>query len=275
MDNKFEKQTVEILWTGGFDSSFRIVQLSRMPVIIQPYYLSDNRVSEQMELSAIDRITERIRNDPDAQCTLLDLEYIPIADRKMIPEVSKAYYSLKKEGRLGTQYKWLSCFSKDHPGIELSVQKEGRMDYLVNKCGAFKTINDPVIGIYCVVDIEKSSVDIVNIFGNFHFPIVNLTKLEMRDEYIRLGSGDIIDMTWFCHRPKGNEPCGICPPCGFVVEEGLSYRLSPKALKRYKARKNRNRRKQAYKNTVNAVGRMLPPKIKIRILRLLNMNMKK
>ena len=53
---------VEIFWTGGFDSTFRIVQLSRCNVTIQPYYISDNRKSEKNELKAIEQITN-ILND--------------------------------------------------------------------------------------------------------------------------------------------------------------------------------------------------------------------
>ena len=36
---------VKVLWTGGFDSTFRVTQLSRMDVEIEPYYLSDGRLS--------------------------------------------------------------------------------------------------------------------------------------------------------------------------------------------------------------------------------------
>ena len=50
MSNK--KQEVEIFWTGGYDSTFRVVQLSRMDVVIRPYYLSDNRIAESYEISA-------------------------------------------------------------------------------------------------------------------------------------------------------------------------------------------------------------------------------
>lgn len=43
-----EREVINVLWTGGYDSSFRIVQLSKNKVTIQPYYLSDNRKCEKM-----------------------------------------------------------------------------------------------------------------------------------------------------------------------------------------------------------------------------------
>ena len=53
MENKKE---FEVMWTGGFDSTFRICQLSRMDVVITPYYLCNNRPSEPNELNAINTI---------------------------------------------------------------------------------------------------------------------------------------------------------------------------------------------------------------------------
>lgn len=54
-----EKGTVNILWTGGWDSTFRVVELSRMEgITIQPVYVIDpNRKSVPYELRAMDNIT--------------------------------------------------------------------------------------------------------------------------------------------------------------------------------------------------------------------------
>lgn len=74
-------------------------------------------------------------------------------------------------------------------------------------------------------------------FSSFRFPIplFKITKLEIREEYVKLGFEKTMHKTWFCHTPINNEPCGMCNPCKSVVEEGLSFRLTDKALKRYKA----------------------------------------
>lgn len=48
-----DKPVIEIFWTVWYDSTFRIVQLSRCEVYIQPYYISDERISEPNELKAI------------------------------------------------------------------------------------------------------------------------------------------------------------------------------------------------------------------------------
>lgn len=56
---------ISVLWTGGLDSSYRMVQLSRRHVRVQPYYLSDNRRSEQQELNSIAEVTRDIQEHPD------------------------------------------------------------------------------------------------------------------------------------------------------------------------------------------------------------------
>lgn len=43
-----KREVINVLWTGGYDSSFRMVQLSKSNVMIQPYYLSDKRKCEKM-----------------------------------------------------------------------------------------------------------------------------------------------------------------------------------------------------------------------------------
>lgn len=60
-----EIKKVNILWTGGLDSSCRIIELSRMNVEIQPYYIWDTtRDSIKQEIRAMKRITQDVQNHP-------------------------------------------------------------------------------------------------------------------------------------------------------------------------------------------------------------------
>lgn len=44
-------------WTGGFDSTFRILQLSRENVTVQPIYIVDpGRISSDKEIAAINKL---------------------------------------------------------------------------------------------------------------------------------------------------------------------------------------------------------------------------
>lgn len=52
---------VKIFWTGGWDSTYRMVELSQCDVIIQPIYCIDKgRKSSDIELNRIQMITEKL-----------------------------------------------------------------------------------------------------------------------------------------------------------------------------------------------------------------------
>ena len=238
-----EKQdnTVEILWTGGFDSSFRVVQLSKLPVNIKPYYLSDHRASESRELHAIENITKTLKKKADTRGTFLDLEIISMDQRERDEEISRVYHELLKEDFMGSQYEWLAWFAKDHKGIEMSVLDDGRINKIISKYGAIKKISDPLVGDVYVVDEQVSQQNIITLFGNYRFPLIGYTKVRMREEYIRLNCEDAMEMTWFCYTPIEGEFCGKCNPCTYTINEGLSSRFTPEALKRYRKRKRFDR----------------------------------
>lgn len=73
-------KTYEIFWTGGFDSTFRIVQLSRLPIRIQPVFCtgvaSDIRKSEFYELRAIKQISALLKTKHDTKAEILPLKVV-------------------------------------------------------------------------------------------------------------------------------------------------------------------------------------------------------
>ncbi len=227
---------VNILWTGGLDSTFRMLQLSKQKVTIQPYYLSDTRHSEQQELNAISSITYDIKNHPETRCTLLPLIIVKVAALPPDETISKAYRRLHKAIRLGSQFDWLARFASRVPGLELSMERsEMSKGYnCVNNFGRVKLINEGSLSYY-VIDKDYSSEELIKVMGNFHFPykLFHTTKSKEVELFKDLGFENTLYKTWFCHTPINNKPCGICHPCQSVVEEGLSFRLPPSALRRY------------------------------------------
>ena len=51
-----------------------------------------------------------------------------------------------------------------------------------------------------------------------------------------MGVLDLMHLTWFCHTPVRQKPCGRCPPCIQAIEEGMRDRVSLRALGRYYGR---------------------------------------
>ena len=70
----------EIFWTGGFDSTYRVVELSRFPIIIQPVYCvgvaTDIRKNEKYELNAIKRISDLLREKKETKAEIRPLKIV-------------------------------------------------------------------------------------------------------------------------------------------------------------------------------------------------------
>lgn len=239
-----EKKTINVFWTGGWDSTFRILQLSDKPVIIQPYYLKDNRKSEQQELDAIKNLTEKILALKATQCTINPLITLKVSEIEKDLEITAAYKQLFNEykqvtngEKLGTQYEWLARFSKNIDTLELGIEKDSRPSVVIEKFGEFEKKEDPFRGKYSIINKNKSSEVINKIFGNYHYPLLNFSKLQMKKIAEDLGYITIMNQTWFCHRPIHKKACGKCNPCMQTIEFGLKYRFSKIALIRYQFKK--------------------------------------
>ena len=72
--------------------------------------------------------------------------------------------------------------------------------------------------------------DDVSIFSYFSFPLLQISKKDMKRIAAEKGFLDILEKTWFCHTPWHNRPCGTCTPCDLTIKEGFDYRI-PKVSK--------------------------------------------
>jgi 7-cyano-7-deazaguanine synthase len=232
--------TVEIFWTGGYDSTFRILQLSMKPVIIQPYYCSDNRKSEKNELTAMAVITKLLSERPTTRAIMKPLIVISATDRIVNEHISSTWMRVRENDFFGTQYDWLARFATAHPGIELSVHKDDKAILLIEKYGKLKLMEDDMAGSYYILDQENSSDDMNTLFGNYRFPLAEYTKEQMKEEYMRENARNIMEETWFCYTPIHGKPCGKCNPCIYSIEEGMRERFSKEALVRYRLKKWKN-----------------------------------
>lgn len=235
MEQKERKKesAVSIFWTGGYDSTFRVVQLSRCNVEIQPIYVSDNRDCEPNELKAIEDITHMLAKHPATIATFCPLRIITKDQRGHDKEFNDAYLRISSKDYVGSQYVWLGCYAEKNNGIEMSIHRDDKAINIIQKYGQLKKITDDVIGEYYVIDSENSPADIVKLWGFLRFPLADYTKLQMKEFYNKEGYTDVANATWFCHHPKNGKPCGTCAPCRYTIEEGLKERFTVAALCRY------------------------------------------
>ena len=252
-------ERINILWTGGFDSTFRVCQLSLLNIEIQPFYIREKRKSEPNELKAITDITDYIRSNKVSKCNLLPLYIINHTDIIPDKQISDSFNVLHKEFGIGTQYDLLARFARQNDLIlEVGFESDptGRVDACFAKYGVIKEAALPVSGggiiEYCEVDLNESSEDFTNVFGHFQFglPLFKMTKLQTIKAYEVIGFQKVIPMTWFCAHPLNGKPCGLCSPCEAAMKASLGFRLPFRARMRYKIFKT------------NPVGRSIDNKFK-------------
>lgn len=228
-------EKINLLWTGGWDSTYRLIELSLKKVIIQPYYLyGDNRKSENNEKKSMDVILHILRNKKNTLAIINDIVYVNINDFKFDKEVHEAYNNLYKKTKLGTQYEWLAIFAKSlENGLELAIEKTP-VDKVVGchatirRFGKLKKING--ISRY-KLDEKNSTNDCTILLKNFLFPIIDKTELDMFEEIKRMDYQDVMKNIWFCHTPIRGKPCGFCNPCQEKIDSNMEYLLPRKAIK--------------------------------------------
>lgn len=218
------KPTYNVLWTGGWDSTFRVIQLFHRDASIQPIYILDHsRISYTKELESIRKITaylpERFPNSKGEVKPLIIIDKKDIAPNLYLKLIHKF---LRKKVDLGSQYYYLARIAKKYPGIELSLHEEDLYRFF-NKSQLLK-ISDEFTGDNWKVNPKKVDFFRRQLFSNMTFPLVELTKPEMKRISENEGFFDLMELTWFCHKST-NKPCGNCSPCKQYLRDGFDFRL--------------------------------------------------
>ena len=216
--------TTHLFWTGGWDSTFRLLQLLLDEhKVVQTYYLMDStRASAPKEIETIQKIRERLHRDyPHIQQLLLPTQFHEIAAIQPNPEITAAFREILKKKHLGTQYEFLArfCAERGLMDVELSIVDDGAFHLFIPDLSATN-------GTTPAAENEPLSSDLQKIFRFFTFPLLHLSKTEMQRIAEQRGWMDLMRLTWFCHNPiLGKFPCGQCIPCKIALEEGMGWRI--------------------------------------------------
>lgn len=176
-----ENEPIEIFWTGGWDSTYRVVDLVRQNRIVSPVYVIDrNRPSWEKEIETIENLKDILNNH--RLCVgggkILSINYIELEDVRTDESITNAYQTVRKQIPIGNQYDWLARFAVDHPGSELGIEKPyGEYSGCVDAIERFGKLKKQDIS--WIIDSDYSSPELCLLFGNFSFPIIRLTELEM------------------------------------------------------------------------------------------------
>lgn len=234
-------EPVKLFWTGGWDSTFRFIQLLFIhKMVVQPYYIIDpGRNSTLIEIKTMLDIKKALFEiKSDLKHLILPTIYKELSQIEPSVQIAESYKRLTLVENIGIQYEWLARFCDDEGIMEIEISNETAIFDEDNRTR--KLLGDDLDrfetqrGVYYKMNERRKDSDVYKIYGNFIFPVFDFTKLDMVEICKSQGTLDVMKLTWFCHSPdRKNKPCGKCHPCRTVVKEGLSWRLPFKAKLRY------------------------------------------
>lgn len=223
------KKLVNILWTGGWDSTFCVLDfLLLRNCLVQPIYLLDpERKSTAQELAAMDRIRCLLVDfDPAAATRLLETKTIPAEPPGPDDPWENALDAMRAEGHFGSQYSYIARTIALHrlDPVELSIEAPGRISDLLKKHVSEISVAGAIDHVLPASPHPDDPVHVL--FRDCRFPLIRITKNDMASIAREHGWTPLMHETWFCHLPRpGDRPCGFCNPCNTVIKDGLGWRL--------------------------------------------------
>jgi hypothetical protein len=227
--------TAHVLWTGGWDSTFRVLDLllSRR-LHVQPHYILDRaRLSLPHEMRAMDAVRRALlERDPALVNLLAPTICVEMADIPENPAITAAVERLRPRYDMGSQYEWLSRYACSLAPVrpELMFMASDRMNHAF--AGAIEEQTD-VFGPYSRLREPLVDPDLA-VFQPFRMPLYGYRKFTMEAIAREQGFLDILELSWFCHLPaRDGSPCGYCVPCRFTRRERLGRRIPRRAHLRW------------------------------------------
>ena len=225
----YQKGVVDVLWTGGWDSTYHVLSLLRRGLTVQPHYIRDpRRPSVGHELRAMKRISEEVQYRLSGR--LLPLSREDRVEHAQLPaDLKESFEYVLREAFVGDQYLWLAAYARANirGSIDLAIHKDDMAHRLLEPW--LERVNGKSYTL-----VPEAPPHIRNIFSQFSFPVLETTKVEMLSEAKAAELEDLLELTWFCYRPsRKGSPCGVCNPCVYTIEEGLAHRVTRYGYLRY------------------------------------------
>ena len=235
---------VRLLWTGGWDSTFRLLCLlliEKRPV--EPHYvITIDRPSIGAELRTMARLKQALFSGfPGCRALLRPSHLFDVTDLTPNETTAAQIRALKAVDYIGRQYEHLARYAEQLglEGLELSVHRDDRAYLFLRE--AVRRVESSDGGAYWTLVDAPADPNLL-LFRAFRFPLFELTKLDMERVAAEHGFSALMEQTWFCHKPlPGDVPCGRCGPCGYAMTEGMARRLPWTSRLRYYARQARKR----------------------------------
>ena len=230
------------LWTGGWDSTYRVLQRAVLDqAAVRPCYVVDRgRQSTGKEVDTMNGLLKWLKDErPEAFARIEPPRYVALQAIPPHPEIEAAWRHLRDAYDIGTQYDWLARLAEagDWTGVELSVYGGGRLRPMFGD--HIQRVERPGGRTTWALGPDAPEPQRL-LFGRYVFPFWETSKREAVAQAEREGLTEILDAhTWFCFNPTNGKPCGTCRPCRFMVKDGLGDRIPLSGHLRYAARRAR------------------------------------
>lgn len=215
-----------VYWTGGFDSTFRVLQaLMDDHQTVTPYYLSgdiDNaaarktrRRNHKMEQRAMDTVQEMLARDfPEAAARLRPT--VVVDEVALTPTTRQRMRRLAEQKvvrRPTCQYGSLGQYALQlGQPIEIGIVRDGH-----SNAGIYAGVQDKVAGVGAscrLTDTAMQAHPEYALFQNCVFPLLHLQKPDMLRIAKEGGYAHMLQHTWSCWYPTpDNRPCNKCLMC--------------------------------------------------------------
>lgn len=224
-----------IFWTGGFDSTFRLLQIVNDIEVeeINIFYVSlliDNKESSKVsrrsldiELKTMSNILSEIdttkikcftiigKSETLLLCNLIFsygfMNYITKEEVIYTDKTKINFFDLYRNNFVNrpiSQYTYISQLLE-----ELDIEAEISLEFNPNNSVSFWSLLSSAIQNNRIIKIRPE----LEAFSRFQLPIINLTKEDMLEIAIKNGWEKILQLTWSCWYPIGETSCGSCFAC--------------------------------------------------------------
>jgi len=214
---------VNLFWTGGYDSTFRVCQaVIEQNKIVQPYYILANidnckgctfyRKNRKQEMNAIKNVINKLASKyPNKARNILPvriIEQYPPDDY----ELTKKFHDMKLHSvnRKFNQYEAMCRYAKSN-NIRIEIGTVGILgeDSILPKDNWGMYLRNNLKYKDGNYQVEDKSSPIYYL----DFPIAFLSKKEIWKIAKKNKYDDILLESWSCWFPINGKPCGKCPMC--------------------------------------------------------------
>lgn len=235
---------VNLLWTGGWDSTFRLLQLVlEEKTRVQTHYVLDERSSLQEELEAMRRIRHAVLDRDEGNRLLFPptLMY-DYGQFSRSPFIQKIYKQATERMTIAPQYLRLANVAEQIGWYDMEMCLV-RGESTTLKRELFVSVPE------CNEDPEPtlSGSDVASLFRYASFPLLGWSKVDIVNAAEEAGHLDILQEAWFCFSPVAGRACGYCRPCRIAAESGRPVQFSRIGTVRHYYRRGRTALAKKYR----------------------------